>query len=136
MSTGARTRMVTIAVVAVVAFAVAVFVPRAQSGGGSFDTVGVRELANAIERGTIVIDVREPFEHATGVIDGALLIPLADVVAGTRDIPKDAEVHVVCRSGNRSVTASQALVDAGFENVVNVGGGMIAWEAAGLPIVR
>jgi len=111
-------------------------VPRAVAGESAFTTVGVRDLARAIERGTIVIDVREPYEHATGVIDGALLIPLASVVDGASSLPKDAEIHVICRSGNRSVAASQALVDAGFENVVNVDGGMIAWQSAGLPVAR
>jgi rhodanese-related sulfurtransferase len=80
--------------------------------------------------------VREPHEYQAGHVEGAELMPLARTVALAADLPKDEPVYVICRSGNRSLQASRALVEAGFQDVRNVDGGMIAWEAAGLPVAR
>ncbi len=105
-------------------------------GAAGLTTVSVRDLADASADGATVIDVREPYEYEAGHVDGALLMPLAQTVQLAGDLPKDQPVYVICRSGNRSLSASQALVDAGFQDVRNVDGGMIAWQAAGLPIAR
>jgi rhodanese-related sulfurtransferase len=105
-------------------------------GAPGLTTVNVNDLAEATAAGATVIDVREPHEYEAGHVEGALLMPLARTVQLASDLPKDEPVYVICRSGNRSLTASQALVEAGFEDVRNVGGGMIAWQSAGLPIAR
>ena len=120
------------AIVALAAVAIIVL------GGGAagLSTVSVADLDAALDRGATVIDVREPFEYDAGHVDGALLMPLADTVRLASDLPKDEPVYVICRSGNRSLQASQALVQAGFQDVRNVDGGMIAWEASGRPTVR
>jgi len=122
---------VLVAVVATLAIVLA-------GGGGApgLSTVSVRDLADATGGGATVLDVREPYEYEAGHVDGALLMPLAQTVQLAADLPKDEPVYVICRSGNRSLSASQALVDAGFQDVRNVDGGMIAWQAAGLPIAR
>jgi len=106
------------------------------SGDGSLSTIDVRELHQALDDGITLVDVREPYEYEAGHIEGAQLMPLANVVALAADLPKDRPVYVVCRSGNRSLQASNALVDAGFEDVRNVDGGMIAWEAARFDVAR
>ena len=83
-----------------------------------------------------LVDVREPEEWAdTGVPEGAVLIPLGDV--GSRaasELAADAPVYVICRTGNRSQTASDVLVGLGFTEVYNVDGGVTAWIDAGLPM--
>ncbi len=103
-------------------------------------TVSVRDLFTAIgqDPAPTVLDVREPDEYAAGHVEGALLMPLARTVemALAADLPKDEPVYVFCRSGNRSLQAAQALVAAGYEDVRNVDGGIIAWTGAGLPVVR
>ena len=103
-------------------------------------TVSVRDLYAAIgqDPAPTVLDVREPDEFASGHVEGALLMPLARTVemALAAGLPLDAPVYVFCRSGNRSLQAAQALVAAGYEDVRNVDGGIIAWTAAGLPVVR
>lgn len=99
-------------------------------------TVGVDELAAAVDDGATLIDVREAYEYDAGHVEGAQLMPLADTVRLASGLPKDEPVYVICRSGNRSLVAAEALVDAGFEDVRNVDGGMIAWQSSGRPVAR
>ena len=111
-----------------------------RGSGEALTTVSVRDLYTAIgqDPAPTVLDVREPDEYAAGHVEGALLMPLARTVemALAAGLPKDEPVYVFCRSGNRSLQAAQALVAAGYEDVRNVDGGIIAWTAAGLPVVR
>ncbi len=85
-----------------------------------------------------VVDVREPDEFVgeLGHIEGAELVPLATVENAAVKWNKDAELVLVCRSGGRSGRAAEALVRMGFSRVVNMSGGMLAVQAAGLPSVR
>ena len=84
-----------------------------------------------------IIDVREADEFVgqLGHIHGAKLIPLGDVVARAGELARDRPVVTVCRSGARSAQASVLLKKAGFENVANLGGGMLRWRAEGHPVV-
>ncbi|MBL9039875.1 MAG: rhodanese-like domain-containing protein [Archangium sp.] len=95
--------------------------------------VSVSDVSAA--KGARLIDVREPDEYAgeLGHIEGAVLVPLATVVAAAAAWPKDAEYVMVCRVGGRSANAAQALRRLGFGKVMNMLGGMVAWNAAGLP---
>ena len=73
----------------------------------------------------IVLDVREQYEFDAGHIPGAVLLPVGTITKDTAAavIPKlDSVVLVYCRSGNRSKTASKALVDLGYTNVYEFGG--------------
>lgn len=85
-----------------------------------------------------LIDVREPHEYVgeLGHVEGAELFPLATVTGAARDWNRDREVVVICRSGARSAQASQSLVAMGFTRVMNLRGGMIAWNQAKLPILQ
>lgn len=129
-----------LAVAAVAVVAVVVTLSRGDSDGATLTTVGVRDLSAALQRRPTptLIDVREPAEYADGHVAEAELMPLANVVAlaETAGLDKDAPLYVICRSGNRSLQASQALVAAGFQDVRNVDGGMLAWASAGLPVAR
>jgi rhodanese-related sulfurtransferase len=101
----------------------------------TYQNVSVHDLASAGEN-RLVLDVREPWEFAAGHVPGAILIPLGQLAARVGELPQDRPLFVICRSGNRSVTASQLLVAAGKRDVRNVEGGMIAWQSAGLPVSR
>ncbi|HVW63202.1 MAG TPA: rhodanese-like domain-containing protein [Puia sp.] len=77
-----------------------------------------------------LLDVREPSEHAEFNIGGVLL-PLRQIQTMQTDAIdnwKDKEVIVYCRSGNRSGQAGHILETAGFSNVKNLTGGMMAWQ--------
>lgn len=97
----------------------------------------VRSVADAVAAGAPLLDVREPFEFNGGHVVGAASIPMhlvplrIDELA--RDITKDRRVYVMCHSGNRSWQVAHYLTQHGFD-AVNVTGGMLSWEAAGLPV--
>jgi rhodanese-related sulfurtransferase len=86
----------------------------------------------AIPDDAVIIDVREPDEWAAGHAPNAVHIPLGDLPGRLGDLPDtDAgPVAVACRGGGRSSRAVAWLTQQGFD-VVNLDGGMKAWEAAG-----
>ncbi|MEO8704385.1 MAG: rhodanese-like domain-containing protein [Kofleriaceae bacterium] len=83
-----------------------------------------------------VIDVREPSEFTgeLGHIPGAQLVPVGTLEGQLGRWDKDAAIIVICRSGSRSTSAAQTLTRAGFRRVMNMAGGMIAYNAAKLPV--
>lgn len=122
-------------VLAALALAAAVAWSRAVTAPG-LSNVDVRDLHAAAASGALVLDVREPHEYAGGHVAGSLSVPLATVASRAAEFDAAAPVYVFCRSGNRSLAAARTLIDAGFRDVRNVEGGIIAWQAAGLPVVR
>lgn len=92
------------------------------------------EAADRLAQGrAVALDVREPDEWACGRIAGSLHIPLAELVVRQDEIPEDAPLIVVCRSGSRSAYAAELLAAAGYD-AANLAGGLKAWQAAGLPL--
>ena len=85
------------------------------------------------EAGAFILDVRQPEEWAAGHIPDATLIPLGDLPARIAEVPKDRQVVVVCRSGNRSAQGRDILLGAGHPSVTSMAGGMNDWAAAGYP---
>jgi rhodanese-related sulfurtransferase len=79
-----------------------------------------------------VLDVRENDEWTTGHIPGATHIPKDQVRARLDELPKDADIVTVCRSGCRSGAVAKELSTLGFR-VRNLEGGMLAWQHAGAP---
>ena len=77
----------------------------------------------------LLIDVREPHEHAMARIDGAELIPLGTLEAELHRLPRDRDILIHCKSGMRSARAVKLLLDQGFTRVKNVAGGIDAWMA-------
>ena len=68
-----------------------------------------------------VIDVRTEAEWNTGHLEGAFHIEWQDILELSSDIPKDEEIYLYCRSGNRSGKATKILLDAGYVNAKNAG---------------
>ncbi|MGZ6269490.1 MAG: rhodanese-like domain-containing protein [Candidatus Limnocylindrales bacterium] len=102
--------------------------------GDDVDPVDVaRDLASG--RG-ILVDVREAGEWQAGHAPGSRHIPLARLVAAATDLPPDAPVFVICRSGNRSRLGAELLRRKGVSGAVNVRGGLLSWARAGLPLER
>ncbi len=80
------------------------------------------------------IDVRTPEEYAAGHAARSENIPLDTLNANFNKLYKKDPVYIICQTGNRSKKAAEILKAAGFNQVVNVTGGTVAWEAANLPM--
>jgi hydroxyacylglutathione hydrolase len=82
-----------------------------------------------------IIDVRNPSEHESGVVPGAIRVPLARLLDRLGDLDATAPTVLYCAAGYRSSIAASALRTAGFTQVADLQGGYDAWAAAGLPTV-
>lgn len=87
-----------------------------------------------IDRDIVLIDVREPREYQRGHIHQAILMPMRVVPKKGEELPKDIPIVVICRIGRRSRLAAGILKNMGYNNVYNLQGGVLAWEAAGYPL--
>lgn len=86
----------------------------------------------------VLIDIREPHEHAGGVVPGAQRLPSSQWAQRWQDIPADASrpVYLICATQNRSRAAWERLqAQPGYEHVRYVVGGMSAWKAQGWPTI-
>ena len=95
--------------------------------------ISVTDLKNRMDSGDtdfVLIDVREPGEHDAYNIGGTL-IPVGTIAGALDDLEehREKEVIIYCRSGARSGMAQGFLQQAGFKNVRNLTGGMLAWQA-------
>lgn len=86
----------------------------------------------------VIIDVRTPAEHATGHLDGALLLDVTggDLQAALPDLDPEATYLVYCRSGNRAGVAIDLMKQAGFTDLLNLGSLEDAAATTGLPVVQ
>ena len=99
--------------------------------------VSAEEAAEMVDTGALLIDIREQNEWQVIRIPGADLKPLSEIQQWFEDLPRDQDIILQCRSGNRSAQATHALIhQAGFDRVFNLTGGIIAWHSANLPIDR
>jgi rhodanese-related sulfurtransferase len=96
-------------------------------------TVSMSGVPDPLPEGLAVLDVREPVEWSHGHIDGALHIPLGDLMSRLDEVPNE-QLLVVCKVGGRSAHATAYLLSQG-RDAVNLDGGMLDWEAAGRPMV-
>ncbi len=94
--------------------------------------VGFDELAAALERGAMLVDVRMPDEYEQVRIPGAVLIPLPELGQRADELPQGERVYVICAAGSRSLAAAEALNGAGWDTV-SVAGGTLGWAAEGRP---
>ena len=88
----------------------------------------VRKLRESGES-HLLLDVREPSEYAACRIEGAKLLPLAELPGRFGELPKDTPLIVHCHHGGRSAQAVRFLREAGFEDTKNLSGGIDAWSA-------
>lgn len=98
-------------------------------------TVTVEEAAERQTNGARIIDVREPVEYHSLRVPGSELMPMSTIQSWYADLAPDEHLLVLCRTGNRSAAVVDALIEqAGFTNVWNIGGGIVAWGDTGLPV--
>jgi rhodanese-related sulfurtransferase len=84
----------------------------------------------------LLLDVREPNEYAGVRAPGAVLMPTSTFLLKAGELPRDRPILVMCAVGGRSANVTAYLLCNGWPDVVNVAGGIVAWERAGLPVKR
>lgn len=97
--------------------------------------IDVHTAGEASAEGAVLIDVREDDEWAAGHAPNAIHVPLSRLSEEYESkVPEGQRVLCICKVGGRSAQATSALLGAGYD-IVNVAGGMKAWESAGMPVV-
>ncbi|RLA39170.1 MAG: rhodanese-like domain-containing protein [Gammaproteobacteria bacterium] len=86
----------------------------------------------------VLVDIRTAAENREGHILNSKHIPTGELTTRVSELEKHKQDHVIayCRSGSRSIAACKILKTQGFENVHNLGGGIMAWESANLPTTK
>ncbi len=92
---------------------------------GRFRQVHIPKVRELVEKDNFIIDVREGFEYRKGHIKNSINIPLSELRERISEIPKDRQVYLYCRSGQRSYNAVMALQGLGFDNVYNISGSFL-----------
>jgi len=102
------------------------------------DLVEVTQAQQMSAQGSLLLDVREPDEYDEVHAPNSKLIPLGQLSSRLAEIAnfKDKSVVVICHSGVRSQKAAKLLQDVGFSHASSVAGGMVAWEKAGLEVIK
>lgn len=97
--------------------------------------ISVEEAVAKRDSGAFILDVRQPEEWNDFHVPDSTLIPLGELASRVDELPKDQEIVIVCRSGNRSAEGRDILLDAGFTRVTSMAGGLTQWRTAGYPTV-
>jgi rhodanese-related sulfurtransferase len=126
------TQLAFLAVVALIVFLIL------QMGRGNNSalahTISVSDAYNLYQNDAFVLDVRTQEEWNEYHVPNTTLIPLDQLPSRLGEVPRDRQVVVVCRSGNRSQQGRDILLSAGFEQVTSMSGGLNEWRASGYPI--
>ena len=111
-------------------FILVVFLIGCSSSEAEFSFMSGQDAYELIASGSdvTILDVRSEEEFLSGHLEGAILLPVDEIEARAESVleDKDAVILVICRSGNRSQTASQELANLGFTNVYDIGG-IMSW---------
>ena len=105
----------------------------AGSAAGLPATISVEQAYQKYNQGAFVLDVRTQEEWNDFHAPGTTLIPLDELPGRLDELPRDREIVVVCRSGNRSQQGRDILLGAGFTQVTSMSGGLNEWRSAGYP---
>ena len=109
------------------------------SAGKAGDSVTLEVARAEFEAGrAVLIDIREPAEHAGGVAAGVQLLPMRQISTRLSEIPTDPNkpVLLICNTQNRSSATLDALREKGYGHVRFVQGGMSEWMNRGWPVVK
>jgi len=96
--------------------------------------IPVSEAFTKYQNGVFVLDVRTQEEWNEFHVPNTTFIPLDQLASRLNELPKDREIVVVCRSGNRSQDGRDILLNAGFTQVTSMTGGLNEWRASGYPV--
>jgi rhodanese-related sulfurtransferase len=92
--------------------------------------ITVSELKRRRDAGEplVLLDVREPDEIETAALDGATYIPMREIPSRLEELPRDTPIAVMCHGGTRSGRVVDFLAANGYDNALNVEGGIDAWS--------
>ncbi len=101
--------------------------------------ITLRDLAAQLkskEAGTVLLDVREPWELATAQISGSMLMPMGEIPSRAfQELDPEAHIVTVCHAGVRSLNVAVWLRNQGFEKVQSLSGGIDGWSREVVPAV-
>ena len=109
------------------------------SMGPGFASIDVAEAERRLREDPdtpLLVDVREQHEFDEVRAPGAVLMPMSQLATRAGELPADRPLMIVCHTGSRSSAVTGFLARSGRTDVVNVAGGMEAWERGGLPVKR
>jgi len=95
-------------------------------------SISVEELESRLQQADnkpLLLDVREPWEYAICHIEGSQLVPMREIPGAIDQMDLNQEIVVVCHTGVRSMHVCYYLKNEGFENVMNLTGGVHAWAS-------
>ncbi len=99
--------------------------------------VGVQQGKEMIDSGDVfILDVRTQEEYDAGHIRNSTLIPVQELDSRLKELPRNKKILVYCRTGQRSVAASEKLENSGFTQIYNMKGGITEWKNAGYEVVK
>ena len=112
------------------------FLHESRKGGASLTPAQVVDLVNREE--AVVLDLRDPGEYRQGHIVASINMPVArlSVRVGELERYRERPVVVVCKMGHHSGAVARTLREKGFARVYRLGGGVLEWQGAQLPMVR
>ena len=122
-------------VVIVAAVGYLIYLQSSKNAASLLPEISVKDAYAKYESGSFLLDVRTQEEWVEYHAPNTTLIPLDQLPARLNELPRDREIVVVCRSGNRSQQGRDILLNAGFTQVTSMAGGLKAWQAAGYPTV-
>lgn len=104
----------------------------------SFQAVGPQDVIRLMNHGAVVLDIRTPDRYASGHIGGSRHVPSDEILRANETLKKYKEKPVVVYddSGSLGAAAVRQLIAQGFTKAVNLRGGIAAWRAENLPVVR
>ena len=91
--------------------------------------ISAQDAAARQKAGSILLDVREPFELGIASVKGTLNIPMNQVPDRLAEIPQDREILCMCHHGGRSAAVGEFLLSKGYPKVLNLTGGIASWSA-------
>jgi rhodanese-related sulfurtransferase len=124
-------QIMTVVIVAIIIYLIAV------SSGGSASQpreISVEQAYQKYQAGAFLLDIRTQEEWNEYHAPNTTLIPLDQLQARMSELPRDKEIVVICRSGNRSQQGRDILLSGGFTQVTSMAGGLKEWSALGYPI--
>jgi rhodanese-related sulfurtransferase len=133
-----KSQIVVLAVVALVIVLLALWgnnrAGRNHTAAGLPPEISVSEAYAKYQSGAFLLDVRTQEEWNDFHAPNTTLIPLDQLPSRLNELPRDKEIVVVCRSGNRSQQGRDILLKAGFQQVTSMQGGLNEWRASGYPV--